>query len=154
MKRRSTSMILGALIVIVIGIGVAAIAFVPYERNERPMWHEETTTGSRADIFAEHYWIGHCDVYTFKNNKKGLVIESIDPEINGRVVKQTITITNAPMDDSGKAPVMGEQYSVEAGGGFLPLDNYYDIFFVHYVRDARSLPADVRKSFLGFYGVR
>lgn len=138
---------------VVIVLGIMLFHGKSFGATPKAKWQEESVMGLKSSRYTTHYWMGHCDVYTYKNGK-GVYVDATDPEDNGRIVRQSITITDPPMEDGYKSPVMGEQFFVDSGGASLPPESYYDIFQRHCAQDAGLLPEDVRKSFFGFYGIK
>jgi len=152
MKKRQLLTIF-VLIALVTVVGTILFYGKSFGVTQKIKWHEEVVMGLKSEDYATHYWIEHCDVYTYRNGK-GIHIEAIDPEDNGRVLRQSIVVADPPMEDGYRSPVIGEQFFIDGGGASLSPENYYDIFYAHCLQNVKLLPEDVKKSFFGFYGIK
>jgi len=111
-------------------------------KNPTKKWHTETLVDN--EYFSRDYWIDGCVVYVHKD-EGGITINATDPDYLGEVLTQTITITK------NKYGFVDERESHRLGNKTVAIS--YDVFAVNYLREARSLPDDIKKLFLGRYGI-
>ena len=98
-----------------------------------------------SPYYSKDYSVKGCDVLVFKDGS-GINIITIDPDYQGKRLTETITIMKnkyGGVDDHatytlGNRPLMGA---------------YYDVFNMHCRQEAQSLPSNVKKLFLGQWGI-